>query len=120
MYFLLLGLVLLALYKVPSLQRDLLKKYKLDAVKYSGLNPELYYTFSNNLRMFETYLNPDFLNKALEALEELALYTKGGSSDARDEIRILVCNLGDRGELMMLKNKVPFTPKYLKETPLIQ
>ncbi len=120
MYYLLLGLVLLALYKVPKPQEDLLKKYKLEALKYSGLNPELYAVFTNELRMFQTYASPGFLYKALEALEELALYTKGGSSSARDDIRILVCNIGDAGEHHMIKEGVLFTPKYLKETPLIQ
>lgn len=120
MYYLLLGLVLLALYKVPKPQEDSLRKYKVEAHKYSGLNPELYAVFTNELRMFQTYTLPEFLYKALEALEELALYTTGGSSSARDDIRILVCNIGDAGEAIMLKQGVLFTPKYLKETPLIQ
>jgi hypothetical protein len=120
MYYLLLGLVLLALYKVPKPQEDSLRKYKVEAHKYSGLNPELYAVFTNELRMFQSYVLPDFLYKALEALEELALYTRGGSSSARDDIRILVCNIGDEGEQLMLKKGVLFTPKYLKETPLIQ
>ena len=67
-----------------------------------------------------TMSSPDHLYKALEALEELALYTRGGSSEARENIRMLVCDLGDAAELELVLKGVKFTPKYLKETPAVQ
>jgi hypothetical protein len=70
--------------------------------------------------MFEKYMTQAFLNDALRSLEELSLYTKGGSSDATENIRVLVSNIGEEGERMMLKNGILFTPKYLKETQSIQ
>ena len=80
----------------------------------------MYFSFVNNLELFQMHNSPEYLQKALWSLEELALYTKGGSSGVRDDVRVLVCNLGDAGERIMLDKGIPFTPKYLKESILIQ
>jgi len=106
---------------VPKGEKDSLRDFKREAHKYSGLNPELYYTFTNELDMHQaTMSSPRHLYLALDALEELALYTRGTSSGVRDEVRILVCNLGDAAELELILKGVRFTPKYLKETPFVQ
>jgi hypothetical protein len=101
---------------------DPLQPYKTRAKKFSGLKPEVYYQFLNELEMYARGPTVETaqwgLHRALEALQELALYAHP-ASDAPETIRELVNELGDFCESRLftwaLKSDQDFTPKYLKE-----
>ena len=80
----------------------------------------------NNIELFEqtTYsvtLSQKYLYRAIDSLQELALYTVGGSSNAIHEINELASEIGDIAEQMIaetaLKQGVRFRPKYIKDIP---
>ena len=128
MYFILLVLVLVALYYIPKGEKDPLANYKSRAHVFSGINPDLYYLFLNELEAYKNSATidsaKDHLYAALEALEELALYTKSSSSTVYDSIKDIVNDLGDAAETVLMKKAlssgVRFTPKYLKESQFVQ
>ena len=101
---------------------DLLLPYKIRAKKFSGLHPDTYYQFLNELELHTRIPTVESaqwrLHRALEALQELALYAHP-SSDAPEAIRILVNEIGDVCEsrlfTLALETDQDFTPKYLKE-----
>ena len=129
MQILLLALVLMAVvWYLPKNIRAVDTDFRTRAIKYSGLQPDLYYTFVNEMEIYKRSPDVDtgsrHLYKALEALEELALYVKGGSTSVSEEIWELIHDIADHEEAQILKNAlengVRFAPKYLKEYPLIQ
>jgi len=129
MQILLLALVLMAVvWYLPKNIRAVDTDFRTRAIKYSGLQPDLYYTFVNEMEIYKRSPDVDtgssHLYKALEALEELALYVKGGSTSVSEEIWELIHDIADHEEAQMLQaaleKGVRFAPKYLKEYPLIQ
>lgn len=84
---------------------------------YSGLNPEHFTKFVNNIKLFETNLNnvhlaATYLYRAIGHLEELAMY------GAQDEIHSVIPSVGITGEQILmrqaLKHNMQFRPTYLK------
>ena len=98
---------------------------KQEAHKYSGIHPEHFGEFMNNLELFEENsadppLAIEYLHRSINALEELALYTGSGSSPVRDDVHVIVQRLGILGETIILKNALDkglyFRPTYLNNT----
>lgn len=95
---------------------------KIEAQGYSGLNPELFKEFLNNMTMFEESLEfPDlsskYLYQAIDALERMALYTTSSSVDAVSAVHEIVKEIGMEAELMILESAMnkglSFRPTYL-------
>jgi hypothetical protein len=95
---------------------------KIEAQEYSGLNPELFKEFINNMTMFEESLEfPDlsskYLYQAIDALERMALYTTSSSVDAVSTVHEIVKEIGMEAELMILESAMDkgltFRPTYL-------
>jgi len=95
---------------------------KIEAQEYSGLNPELFKEFLNNMTMFEESLEfPDlsskYLYQAIDALERMALYTTSSSVDAASTVHEIVKEIGMEAELMILESAMgrglTFRPTYL-------
>lgn len=98
--------------------------YRTRVNKYSGLQPDLYYTFVNEMEIYNRSQDPKHLYQALETLEELALYVKTGSTGITEEIWLLIHDIANQEEEKLLRSAlergVHFAPKYLKEYPPIQ
>ena len=99
-----------------------LHELKIEAQEYSGLNPELFKEFLNNMTMFEESLEfPDlsskYLYQAIDALERMALYTTSSSVDAASTVHEIVKEIGMEAELMILESAMgrglTFRPTYL-------
>ena len=99
-----------------------LHELKIEAQEYSGLNPELFKEFLNNMTMFEESLEfPDlsskYLYQAIDALERMALYTTSSSVDAVSAVHEIVKEIGMEAELMILESAMgkglSFRPTYL-------
>ncbi len=99
-----------------------LHELKIEAQEYSGLNPELFKEFINNMTMFEESLEfPDlsskYLYQAIDALERMALYTTSSSVDAVSAVHEIVKEIGMEAELMILESAIgkglSFRPTYL-------
>jgi len=95
---------------------------KIEAQEFSGLNPELFREFLNNMTLFEESLEfPDlsskYLYQAIDALERMALYTTSSSVNAVEAINEIVRAIGNEGELMILESStnqgLSFRPTYL-------
>ena len=119
-------LVCLVVYLLPKRNKDPLGPLKLKAYKYSGLNPDIYYSFLNNMKLMQQVIHSvdtsaGYLYKAIDNLQDLALYAKGGSTGLIDEIHSLASQIGDAGELMILdqalQQGVRFYPKFIKFIP---
>jgi hypothetical protein len=94
---------------------------KLEAHKYSGVDPVEFTAFLDDLNKIELYLeDPDvasyFLYTALDHLSNLK-FSKYGIDAEIDDI---VAKIGFKGELAIMdsaiREKKRFTPKYLNET----
>lgn len=105
-----------------SKQNERLHELKIEAQEYSGLNPELFKEFLNNMTMFEESLEfPDlsskYLYQAIDALERMALYTTSSSVDAVSAVHEIVKEIGMESELMILESAMgkglSFRPTYL-------
>lgn len=99
-----------------------LHELKIEAQEYSGLDPELFKEFLNNMTMFEESLEfPDlsskYLYQAIDALERMALYTTSSSVDAASAVHEIVKEIGMEAELMILESAMgrglSFRPTYL-------
>lgn len=99
-----------------------LHELKIEAREYSGLDPELFKEFLNNMTMFEESLEfPDlsskYLYQAIDALERMALYTTSSSVDAASAVHEIVKEIGMEAELMILESAMgrglSFRPTYL-------
>jgi hypothetical protein len=124
--FILVLLVCFLVFFLPKRDKDTFGPLKLEAYKYSGLKPELYYSFLNNMKLMQQVLNSvetsaGYLYTAVDNLQDLALYAKGGSTGLIDEIHDLASRIGNAGELMILdsalKQGVRFYPKFIKFIP---
>tara|TARA_B110000285_G_scaffold225199_1_gene283071 strand:- start:101 stop:466 length:366 start_codon:yes stop_codon:yes gene_type:complete len=105
-----------------SKQNERLQELKIEAQEYSGLNPELFKDFLNNMTLFEESLEfPDlssnYLYQAIDALERTALYTTSSSINAIDMIHEIVKEIGVEAETMILESSMnkgmSFRPIYL-------
>ena len=124
--FILVFLVCLIVYFYPKRDRDQLAPIKYEVYKYSGLNPELYRMFLNNMdlmkqNLYSVDLSAKYLYKAIDNLQDLALNAKGGSTGFIDEVHEIASRLGSEAELMImdvaLEKGVRFHPKFIKDTP---
>ncbi len=95
---------------------------KIEAQEFSGLNPELFKDFLNNMTLFEESLEfPDlsskYLYQAIDALERMALYTTSSSVSAVETVHEIVKEIGMEAELMILESAMnkglSFRPTYL-------
>jgi len=87
------------------------------------LSPDKYSEFVNNLELSEqtlysVTLSKKYLYKSLDALQDLALYSKGGSSGLIEEIHEMTSAIGDIVERQIantaIEQGVRFNPKYIK------
>ena len=99
-----------------------LHELKIEAQEYSGLNPELFKEFLNNMTLFEESLEfPDlsskYLYQSIDALEHMALYTTSSSLDTVEAVHEIVKQIGMEAELMILESAMgkglSFRPTYL-------
>lgn len=127
MYLFILILIIVAIvYFYPKRDRDQLAPIKYEVYKYSGLNPDLYYSFLNNMdlmkqSLYSVDLSAKYLYQAIDNLQDLALNAKGGSTGFIEEVHEIASRLGNEGELMILdkalEQGVRFHPKFIKDTP---
>jgi hypothetical protein len=105
-----------------SKQNERLHELKIEAQEFSGLNPELFKEFLNNMTLFEESLEfPDlsskYLYQAIDALERMALYTTSSSVSAVETVHEIVKEIGMEAELMILESAMnkglSFRPTYL-------
>jgi hypothetical protein len=113
-------------YLYPKRDRDQLAPIKYEVHKYSGLNPDLYHSFINNMDLMKKYtysvdLSAKYLYQAIDNLQDLALNAKGGSTGFIEEVHDIASRLGNEAELMILDTAttqgVRFHPKFIKYTP---
>jgi hypothetical protein len=97
-------------------------KYKVH--EYSGLHPSSYLSFENNLELMETELEKlnspmaeYYLEKAVENIEDLSLYTTGSNTEIIDDLMIISKQIGMEAEKLIMEvalfKKNQFRPKYL-------
>ena len=124
---LMLAVVLFLIYVYPQRDTDPLRDLKYEAHKYSGLNPELYRRFLNNMNLMKQTLSSVdtssmYLYVALENLQDMGLEAMGGSSGFVEDLHDLASRIGNAGELLILEEAVTqgvrFNPKYIKNIPL--
>ena len=117
-------LLIFLIYIYPKQKTDRLKLLKYEVYKYSGLNPDLYYKFLNNIELMEQTLqtvetSSKYLYLAIDNLQDIALYAKGGSTGLIEQVHDIASRLGNEAELMILEvalqQGVRFHPKYLKD-----
>tara|TARA_R110001606_G_C15378703_1_gene650204 strand:- start:2476 stop:2883 length:408 start_codon:yes stop_codon:yes gene_type:complete len=105
-----------------SKQNERLHELKIEAQEFSGLNPELFKDFLNNMTLFEESLEfPDlsskYLYQGIDALERMALYTTSSSVNAVETVHEIVKAIGMEAELMILESAMnkglSFRPTYL-------
>ena len=116
----------IAVYLYPKRDRDQLAPIKYEVHKYSGLNPDLYRSFLNNMDLMKQYtysvdLSAKYLYQAIDNLQDLALNAKGGSTGFIEEVHDIASRLGNEAELMILdvamSQGVRFHPKFIKYIP---
>ncbi len=94
------------LVKPPQIEN--LRDLKLELKPYSGLNPELYLRYVNNIELFGQSYDEEYLYKALEDAQELQLY---GSEDFQSTIN----KIAIEGERYILQRNNYFVPNYLND-----
>jgi hypothetical protein len=91
------------------------------AYKYSGIDPESFNLFVKNINLSlstieEPRVSSDYLYKALDNLEDVALYN---DYDVHEEIREIIIELAYEVERLILersiKLKKPFRTRYLND-----
>jgi len=124
--FIIVLLVVFAVYFYPKRDRDQLAPIKYEVYKYSGLNPDMYRSFLNNMELMKQSLHSvdlsaKYLYQAIDNLQDLALYAKGGSTGFIEDVHEIASRLGHEAELMILdealKQGIRFHPKFIKFTP---
>lgn len=101
-----------------------LEDLKFNVHKYSGLHPQSYLSFENNLELMETELEKlnspmaeHYLQKAVEDIEDLSLYTTGSNTEIIDDLMKISKQIGIESEKLIMEvaqfNKEHFRPKYL-------
>ena len=119
-------LIVAAVYFYPQLNNtNSLNNYKSQAKKYSGVSPEKYSEFVNNLELSEQMMysvtqSSKYLYKSLDALQDIPLYSVGGSSGLIQDIHELASSIGDTMERNIaqtaIKQGIRFVPRYIKDT----
>lgn len=111
--------------KIKTQRRSqILEDLKLKVHEYSGLNPESYLEFENNLELMETNLenvDPEmaehYLQKAIENIEDLSLYSTGSNTEIIDDLLNTSRQIGIESEKLIMDTAlykgVQFRPKYL-------
>ena len=103
-----------------------LEDLKMEVHKYSGLNPESYQSFLNNIDLMESSIQnenielaSEYLYNAIDNVQELALYLTGSSTEITDVILNLSRQIGVESEKMIMDSALykrkQFRPKYLNE-----
>ena len=101
-----------------------LEDLKYNVHKYSGLHPESYLSFENNLELMETELEnlnssmaEHYLQKTVESIEDLSLYTTGSNTEIIDDLMRISKQIGIESEKLIMEvalfKKNHFRPKYL-------
>ena len=101
-----------------------LEDLKYNVHKYSGLHPESYLSFENNLELMETELEnlnssmaEHYLQKTVESIEDLSLYTTGSNTEIIDDLMRISKQIGIESEKLIMEvalfKKNNFRPKYL-------
>jgi len=101
-----------------------LEDLKYNVHKYSGLHPSSYLSFENNLELMETELEKlnspmaeHYLEKAVESIEDLSLYTTGSNTEIIDDLMRISKQIGMESEKLIMEvalfKKNQFRPKYL-------
>ena len=101
-----------------------LEDLKYNVHKYSGLHPESYLSFENNLELMETELEQlnspmaeHYLQKIIENIEDLSLYTTGSNTEIIDDLSIISKQIGLESEKLIMEVALfkndQFRPKYL-------
>jgi len=110
---------------VKKVNRSLeLEDLKYNVHKYSGLHPSSYLSFENNLELMETELEKlnspmaeHYLQKAVEDIEDLSLYTTGSNTEIIDDLMRISKQIGMEAEKLIMEvalfKKNDFRPKYL-------
>jgi len=89
---------------------------------YSGLHPEHFIAFINNIDLFEkntgsVHLAATYLYRSIGFLEELAMY---GDVDVQEHIHKIIPTVGMTGERILMKEALQrnmvFRPTYLKNS----
>ena len=78
-------LILFLIYPIARIKTEPLNDLKMKYKKYSGLEPEIYLEFVNNLELVPK--DPVFLDRAVDALRRLSAYAPDPDEfDLDDEI----------------------------------
>lgn len=103
-----------------------LEDLKEDVHKYSGLNPDAYESFINNIELMEKHiqagnveLSEYYLHNAIESVEELALYLTGSATESMEQILTIARKIGIESEKLIMNvalyKKIQFRPRYLND-----
>jgi hypothetical protein len=103
-----------------------LNDLKMNVHKYSGLNPESYQSFLNNMDLMESGIQnenidlaSDYLYSAVDNVQDLSLYLTGSSTEITETILNLSRQIGVESEKMImdvaLYKRKQFRPRYLNE-----
>lgn len=103
-----------------------LEDLKMEVHKYSGLNPESYQSFLNNMDLMESGIQnenidlaSDYLYNAIDNVQDLSLYLTGSSTEITETILNLSRQIGVESEKlimdMALYKRKQFRPRYLNE-----
>lgn len=103
-----------------------LEDLKMKVHKYSGLNPESYQSFLNNMDLMESGIQnenidlaSDYLYNAIDNVQDLSLYLTGSSTEITETILNLSRQIGIESEKlimdMALYKRKQFRPRYLNE-----
>jgi len=122
------ALLLIFLWKFfPMVSQRPFQKYEQMIHPYSGLDPESWKRFLNNLRAFEKALNGDldkaatFLYHSIENIRDLSMGIRTSSDGTiQESLQRIGNDLGFDGEFAINQNAIKkglrFFPKYLNES----
>ena len=103
-----------------------LEDLKFQINKYSGLNPESYQSFVNNIDLMQSTLQngnveiaTNYLYSAIENIQDLSLYLTGSTTEVTDSILDLSRQVGIESEKMIMDvalfKRKDFRPRYLND-----
>lgn len=103
-----------------------LEDLKFEINKYSGLNPESYQSFVNNIDLMQSTLQngnveiaTNYLYSAIENIQDLSLYLTGSTTEITDSILDLSRQVGIESEKMIMDvalfKRKDFRPRYLND-----
>lgn len=114
----------------PMGQGSTFKKYEKLVHPYSGLDPESWSRFLNNIRTFQQLVSTPKLDSAANALyaameniRDLGLsIRRADDAHHQEDLDKIAMDLGYDGEFIINQNAIAnglqFFPKYLNETPI--